>query len=67
MDKPDLSSDFPAVDQNLKISSDPDNQVHGPHTDVLQGVEGGTDQVRLSEGGDVIGGTTNVGKAKMDW
>ncbi len=67
MSKPDFSDFFPKVDPNLKINDDMDNRVHGPHYDVLQGIEGGVDQVRITPDGDVMGGTTRIGKTKADW
>lgn len=67
MSIPDLSKDFPGVAPDVKINDDRDNTAHGPHFDVLQGIEGGTDQVRVNENGDIMGGTTNIGKAKLDW
>jgi len=67
MDIPDLSKDFPYNDPSLKTKPDPDNQSHGPHYDVIQAISGGTDQTRVSPEGDVIGGTTNIGSAKLDW
>jgi hypothetical protein len=67
MSAPDLSKSFPKVDPNLKINSDLQNRAHGPHYDAIQAVEGGTDQVRISPDGDALGGTTNIGKAKISW
>ena len=67
MSTPDLRKDFPTIDPNMKISSDLGNRVHGPHHDVLRAIESGTDQVRIAPDGTVVGGTTNIGKAKMDW
>lgn len=64
---PDLSSFFPKNDPDLKINSDLDNRKHGPHFDVVQNIYGGTDQVRVTRDGDVIGGTTNIGKYEMNW
>lgn len=64
---PDLSGSFPKIDPELKVKEDLGNEKHGPHYDVLKAIEGGTDQVRVSETGDVMGGTTNFGKAKMQW
>lgn len=43
------------------------NRIHGPHYDIIQRIPDGTDQVRIDNNGNVIGGTTNIGKAKIDW
>lgn len=67
MDTPDLGGYFPLSDPSLKISSDLDNQAHGSHFDVMQAIQGGTDQARVSPQGDILGGTTNIGPIKMDW
>lgn len=67
MDTPDLSGSFPFCDLDLKIKPDLDNQAHEPHYDAVKAIQGGTDQVRISPQGDVIGGTTNIGPIKMDW
>jgi len=65
---PDLSGNFPHTISDLKIKSDLDNKSHGgPHFDVIQSIPGGTDQIRISPQGDVLGGTTNIGKKKIDW
>ena len=64
---PDLSKNFPNVDQNLKIKSDLENRVHGTHYDIMQAIENGSDQLRISPLGEILGGTTNIGKTKMDW
>lgn len=64
---PDLSSSFPEIAPDVKVSSDLDNAKHGPHYDVVQGIPGGTDQIRTNLDGDIVGGTTNIGKIKMDW
>jgi hypothetical protein len=64
---PNFSGNFPENDPDLKISSDVDNDKHGPHFDVVQNIEGGTDQTRVSPNGDVIGGTTNIEETKIDW
>lgn len=64
---PDLSKSFPVSQPDLRINNDLDNQKHGPHFDVVQGIPGGTDQTRISPNGDIIGGTTNIGKNKVDW
>jgi hypothetical protein len=60
MSKPDLSKSFPSVDANLKISEHLDSRAHGPHYDAVQAIEGGTDQVRISPTGEIIGGSTNA-------
>ena len=65
--KPNLNNYFPNTVNDLKISNDLNNRVHGPHYDVIQGIRGGTDQIRVDNYGNVIGGTTNIGKAKLDW
>lgn len=65
--KPDFSSNFPNSAPDVKINNDLGNRKHGPHFDVLQGIPGGTDQVRVNENGNIIGGTTNIGKTKIDW
>ncbi len=65
--KPDLSGHFPKTVDDLKLNMDLNNRIHGPHIDVLQAIKGGTDQARISEKGDVIGGTTNFGKVKIPW
>lgn len=65
--KPDLSQSFPNQMDDLKINNDLNNRVHGPHFDILQSIEGGADQIRVNSQGDVMGGTTNIGKIKMDW
>jgi len=68
MSQPDFSNDFPSIDPNMKINNDLGNNAHGgPHFDVLNSIEGGTDQLRISPNGDVLGGTTNIGKHKLDW
>ena len=68
MNTPDLSGSFPQSVPNLKIKPDLQNPAHGgPHFDAMQAIEGGTDQIRISPSGDVLGGTTNIGKAKLDW
>ena len=67
MGNPNFKEDFPLVDSNLKIKSDLNNRVHGPHYDILQSINSGTDQIRVSESGDVLGGTTNIGKTKINW
>ncbi len=64
---PDLSKNFPKSEPSIKINNDLDNIKHGPHFDLLQSIPGGTDQVRIGPDGDVIGGTTNIGKIKMTW
>lgn len=64
---PDLSTSFPKSVTDLKISSDLGNMSHGPHYDVIQGIFGGTDQIRISRDGNILGGTTNIGKTKMNW
>ena len=64
---PDLSSDFPESVPDLKIKPDLDNKAHGSHYDGIQAIYGGTDQVRISPDGDVMGGTTNIGKTSVDW
>ncbi len=63
----DFRDSFPKVDPRMKIRSDLDNRKHGPHHDVFVPVSGGTDQTRVTPDGEVIGGTTNIGKAKKDW
>lgn len=65
---PDLSNSFPNSVPDLKINNDLNNPAHGgPHFDIIQGIPGGTDQTRISPNGDVLGGTTNIGKIKLDW
>lgn len=64
---PDLSKNFPFSTPDLKINNDLNNRKHGPHYDILQGIPGGTDQIRINPSGNVIGGTTNIGKNKVDW
>lgn len=63
----DIGSSFPSSIPNLKIKSDLGNTVHGPHFDAIQGIPGGTEQIRISPSGDVLGGTTNLGKTKLTW
>ena len=62
--------DFP------NIHPDRDNPRHPPHTDVtfpipgISGDEGlpGAEQIRITDDGTVIGGTTNIkGGGKLDW
>ena len=65
--KPDFSEHFPSNDPELKIKADLGNKAHGAHHDVLQAIEGGTDQIRTSPQGEVLGGTTNIGPAKLPW
>lgn len=67
MDTPDLSGYFPDSDPSVRIKPDLGNQAHEPHYDVMQAIEGGTDQTRVSPQGDVMGGTTNIGPTKIDW
>ena len=64
---PDLSNSYPNSLPDVKINNDLDNIKHGPHFDLMQSIPGGTDQTRISPDGNVIGGTTNIGKTKMDW
>lgn len=64
-EKPDFSKDFPKIDPDLKISQDEDHG-HGEHSDVIQGIPGGTDQVRVNPDGTVQkGGTTRIGKTEI--
>lgn len=65
--KPNLNQSYPSISNDIKISPDLNNRVHGPHYDVMQSIKGGTDQIRINDQGTVIGGTTNIGKAKLDW
>lgn len=65
--KPTLGNSFPEGNDELKINEDLNNKKHGPHYDLMQSIQGGTDQVRINKSGQVIGGTTNIGKAKMNW
>lgn len=67
--RPDLSRDFPGIDPNLKIFDDLNNTSHGGsgHFDVIQGIDGGVDKIRLSEDGGILGGTTQFGGMGMDW
>jgi hypothetical protein len=62
-----LSGSFPNKFDDLKINNDLDNRAHGPHFDILQSIPGGTDQIRVNSDGDILGGTTNIGKTKLDW
>lgn len=65
---PNLSRDFPLVDSSMKIKPDLNNSAHGgSHFDVMQAITGGVDKIRISPDGDVMGGTTHIKKAKMDW
>lgn len=64
---PDLRDKFPVGSPNLKITPDLSNRSHGPHFDVIISIPGGTEQVRVTPGGDVIGGTTNIGHEKVGW
>jgi len=64
---PDLSKSFPNTINDVKIKDDLNNLKHGPHFDVLQSIKSGTDQIRITKDGDLLGGTTNIGKVKMDW
>ena len=64
---PDLRNIFPLSQPDLKINNDLGNRKHGPHYDIIQGIPGGTDQVRINPNGDIIGGTTNIGSKKIDW
>lgn len=57
----------PTSTKQVKVSADMNNSTHGPHADVLTSIPGGTDQARVSPDGDVMGGTTNIGGAQMDW
>lgn len=66
-DTPDLSGGFPHSIPDLKVKEDLQNRAHGPHYDVIQAIPGGTDQIRVSPGGDVQGGTTNIGPHKVAW
>ena len=66
-DVPDLSRSFPFSVPDLKIKPDLESEAHGPHFDVIQGIPGGTDQFRVSPDGDIIDGTTNIGKTWADW
>lgn len=63
----DFTDKFPTIDSNMKIKSDLDNRKHGIHYDVLVPVSDGTDQVRVTPAGNIIEGTTNIGKVKMKW
>lgn len=65
--KPDLNTFFPESVPDVKISPDLNNRTHGAHFDVMQAVEGGTDQIRVNPDGSVQGGTTNIGPAKLPW
>lgn len=65
--KPDLRANFPGSVSDMKINMDLGNRAHGPHFDLLQAIEGGTEQVRIGIDGEVLGGTTNFGKKKIDW
>lgn len=64
---PDLSNKFPFSSPDLKINNDLGNRNHGPHFDVIQGIPRGTDQIRINPLGEIIGGTTNIGKTKINW
>jgi hypothetical protein len=64
---PNLGPSFPSIVPDLKIKPDLDNRAHGPHYDVLLGIPGGTDQLRVSPDGDVLGGSLNIGKKRIDW
>lgn len=65
--KPDLSGSFPHSVPDVRINDDRSNPAHGgPHFDIMTSISGGTDQVRISPNGDVLGGTTNIGKTKLD-
>lgn len=66
-DTPSFWDVFPKVAPDLKIKPDLANPVHGPHFDGIQAIPGGTDQIRVTSDGDVIGGTTNIGKSKISW
>ena len=74
MGMPDFKDEFPSIDQNLKIRPDLLNRKHCPHFDIVQSIEdgaegrGGTDQIRVSPNGTILGGTTNIaGMPKLDW
>ena len=67
MNTPDFKDNFPKIDPCMKINDDTGNRKHGDHYDILRAVEKGTDQIRISPDGDIIDGTTNIGKAKLDW
>jgi hypothetical protein len=60
-------------DEPREIDFHPDwNPKHGEHADLTTvipelGEYGGADQARVSPDGSLMGGTTNVGKIKIDW
>jgi len=62
---------FEQFEDKLNIHSDLNNPVHGPHYDLLinlrpqLGCVG--DQVRISEDGAVLGGTTNMCTFQQNW
>lgn len=58
---------FPSNNPTLKISADLANKAHGPHYDVVQAIQAGTDQMRVSKEGEILGGITNIGKKSVDW
>lgn len=66
-EKPDSSTSFPLSVPDLKIKPDLENPAHSPHFDAMQAVDGGIDKIRISPDGGVLGGTTQIGKTKMDW
>jgi hypothetical protein len=52
-----------------KFSPDMNNRAHGPHGDLVTRLPTikGAEQIRVSPSGEVLGGTTNVGKVKINW
>ena len=54
---------------DIRISDDRNNPKHEPHYDVAVKLPsiGGADVVRVTPDGDVIGGKTQIGQAKIEW
>lgn len=54
----------------LKIHNDLDNQVEGPHWDIMTDLReeiGGIEKIRISNEGDILGGETQIGPTKLKW
>jgi hypothetical protein len=54
---------------DVRISDDRDNPKHEPHFDVAVKLPEirGADVTRVTPEGDVIGGKTQIGNAKLEW